>query len=56
MHKEDELRPVDVALGLGVGGDAEGREVGGRGDVVVHGNLRETGHHSQYTVQRNNTL
>lgn len=39
MHKEEELRPVDVALGHGVGGDVEGREVGGRGNVVMHGDL-----------------
>lgn len=43
MHKEDELRSADVALGHGVGGDVEGGEVGGRGDVVMHGDLWREG-------------
>lgn len=43
MHKEDELRPADVALGHDVGRDAEGREVGGRRNVVMHGDLWRDG-------------
>lgn len=39
IHKEDELRPADVALGHGGSGDVEGREVRGRRDVVMHGDL-----------------
>lgn len=46
MHKEDELRPADVALGHGVGRDVESREVGGRGDVVMHGDLYRESHSS----------
>lgn len=43
MHKEDELRPADIALGHSVCRDVEGREVRGRRDVVMHGDLwRET--------------
>lgn len=39
VHKEDELRSADVALGHGVCRDVEGREVRGRGDVEMHGDL-----------------
>lgn len=39
MHREDELRPFDAALGHGDGGDVEGGEVWGRWDVVMHGDL-----------------
>lgn len=39
LHKEDELRPFDATHCHGDGGDVEGREVWGRGDVVMHGDL-----------------
>lgn len=38
-HKKTELRPFVIALHHSVGGDVEGREVGLRGNVVMHGDL-----------------
>lgn len=38
-HKKGELGPFVIALHHSVGRDVEGREVGFRGNVVMHGDL-----------------